>query len=85
MQLSHDETDLLGRLGEFALWAGRYRFPVRAREAAPRPGAEGGGSSFTSDWFPTLDSLFDRLHEDLFQAGVRADRPREAAKQPDTG
>jgi hypothetical protein len=81
VQLSREETDLLARLSEFASWAGRYRFPVQARAAAPRPGVEGGGSSFTSEWFSTLDGLVDRLHEDLFQAGVRADRDREAAKR----
>jgi hypothetical protein len=78
VDLSEDERALLDRLNEYALWAGRYRFPLRADQAAPRPGAEGGGSSFTSDWFPTLDGLFARLHDDLFEAGRRLDREREA-------
>jgi hypothetical protein len=89
VQLSSEERTLLARLSEFAEWAGRYRFPVRAGDAAPRPGAEAGGSSFTSDWFPTLDELFERLRGDLFAAGSRIDRERGAAaaaqsdQQPD--
>ncbi|HYZ77947.1 MAG TPA: hypothetical protein VE596_11300 [Gaiellaceae bacterium] len=77
VDLSHEEKTLLERLTEFAQWAGRYRFPVRARDAAPRPGAEGGGSSFTSDWFPTLDAFFTRLLDDLEDAGRQLDRQRE--------
>jgi hypothetical protein len=83
VDISEEEMSLLERLTEFAQWAGRYRFPLRARAAAPRPGSERGGSSFTSDWFPTLDALFERLHSDLlFEAGRRADRAKEAATAP---
>jgi hypothetical protein len=54
----------------------RYPFPIDAMESAPREGAESGGSSFTSDWFVTLDALFERLRTDLADAGVRVDRER---------
>lgn len=74
---SADEEALLGRLTEFVLWAGRYPFPLRALETAPRPGAETGGSSFTSDWFPTLDALFSRLRDELFELGRQLDAARE--------
>lgn len=81
VDLSEDERLLLHRLSEFAQWAGRYRFGRMASHSAPRPGVEGGGSSFSSDWFPTLDTLFQRLHGDLFAAGARIDREREMSER----
>jgi len=79
VDLSSEEKKLLERLTEFAKWAGRYRFPVHAADAAPRPGVAGGGSSFRSEWFPTLDALFERLYKELFEAAMRHDREREAS------
>jgi hypothetical protein len=77
--LSTGEQALLVRLTEFVRWAGRYPFPVDAMESAPREGAEEGGVTFTSDWFDTLDALFQRLRGELAEAAVRKDRDRTSA------
>jgi hypothetical protein len=79
VDLSADESQLLGKLTESIQWAGRYPSPKDATESAPRAGAPTGGASYSSEWFPTLDQLFERLRATLWDAAVLADREQQAA------
>jgi hypothetical protein len=83
VQLSSDEETLLERVTEFGLWAGRYPFPLDPMASAPRPGAEGGGASFASDWFDPLDALFERLRDQLALAAARVGQKKEEASLED--
>lgn len=66
--LDSAEADLIARLVEFVLWAGRYPVPTIFARSAPRRIAGGGTAPFP--WFSRRDKdvaelLYRRLYEDV--------------------
>jgi hypothetical protein len=77
--VSDAEQELLETLTDFVRWAGRYPFPLRAKDSAPRPGAEGGGTVVSGAWGPAIDALSSRLRTELLEAAdVRAHEVKRA-------
>jgi hypothetical protein len=89
VDLTDAEARVVDRLEVFTRWGGRYPVPLDALEIAPREGETSAPASWSSDDFPILESLYERLKVGLHHAAVdraeqsaREDADRRAARRP---
>jgi hypothetical protein len=89
VDLTEDEARVVDRLEVFTTWGGRYPVPLDALKAAPPEGETRPPASWSSDDFPILEGLYERLKADLHDAtvawaeqSVREDAERRGARRP---